>query len=115
MLLNALILGAEVSSMNFYDQMTGVAKPGYSVRMTVLDEDTKEKYECQFTGGFDELEEIKQLRTQGASQDQIDEAAQRLRANLPKEYTRLTVEVAKIKGKGSFMTLVCRLPQPAAV
>ena len=44
MLLQGLVLSGQVLESTFYDQVTGVAKPGYSVKLTVLDAETDEKY-----------------------------------------------------------------------
>ena len=56
MILRALTLNGDVLESTFYDQATGAPKLGYSVKLTVLDTDTDEKYECQLTDGFPTLE-----------------------------------------------------------
>ncbi len=114
MYMNAMILGTNVRENTFYDQVTGVGRPGYSVNMSVLDRDSKEKYEVQVNDGFDELEELKQLRQQGATQEQYEDAVNRLRTNLPEDYSFAQIEVLRIKGKGTFLTLVCRFLQAVA-
>jgi hypothetical protein len=114
MFMNAVVLEADVQESTFYDQVTGAPRPGHAVKMVVVDADTHEKYECQFSGGFPELEELKQLKQQGGTPQQFDDAVARLRQNLPGELTRFEFEVVRIKGKGSFLTLVCRLAQVAA-
>ena len=90
----------------FYDQATGAPKLGYSVKLTVLDTDTDEKYECQLTDGFPTLEHLKDLKRQGQPADV-------LRQELPPKMTQLALEVLRVKGKSGFMTLVCRLAQAA--
>ncbi|GCE28140.1 hypothetical protein KDA_36240 [Dictyobacter alpinus] len=112
--MNAIVLNADVLESTFYDQMTGAPRQGHSVKLTVIDGDTFEKYECQFSGGFAELEELKQLRQMNATPEQCDEVVNRLRANLPATMTTLNFDVVKIKGKGSFLTLVCRFAQVTA-
>ncbi|WP_338253486.1 hypothetical protein [Dictyobacter halimunensis] len=112
--MNAIVLNADVLESTFYDQVTGMPRPGFSVKLTVIDADTFEKYECQFSGGFPELEELKQLKQVNAAQEQYDEIVNRLRANLPATMSNINFDVVKIKGKGSFLTLVCRLPQGVA-
>jgi hypothetical protein len=114
MFMNAIVLEADVQESTFYDQVTGAPRPGHSVKMTVFDADTHEKYECQFSSGWAELEELKQYRQQGGTPEQYEDAMNRLRQNLPGELSRFEFEVARIKGKGSFLTLVCRLSQVAA-
>ncbi len=52
MLLQGLVLSGDVLESTFYDQSTGQPKPGYSVKLTVLDAETDEKYECQVSEGF---------------------------------------------------------------
>ncbi len=52
MLLQAMVLSGKVAESTFYDQVSGLPKPGYTVNLTVLDMDTDEKYECQLTEGF---------------------------------------------------------------
>ena len=37
MVLQGLVLSGQVLESTFYDQMTGQPKPGYSVKLTVLD------------------------------------------------------------------------------
>ena len=114
MILNGLVLSSQVLNNTFYDQMTGEVKPSNSVKLTLLDADTDEKYECQFNSGFPVLEEIKELRRLKAAQDQIDDALARLEASFPPKMTPLTVEVVRIKGKGSFHTLSCRFMRVSA-
>lgn len=115
MFMNAIVLGAGVEQSVFYDQMTGQEKPGYTVAMTVIDMDTKEKYECQVTDGLLGLDELKQLKQRGAPPDVLDQAVGALRAALPPDLTRLQLEVLKFKGKSAaFIKLVCRLVPVAA-
>ena len=114
MYMNAMIIGSNVRENTFYDQVTGIGRPGYSVNMSVLDTDTKEKYEVQVNEGFEELEEVKLLRQQGATQEQYEDAVNRLRTNLPQDYSQVQLEIVRIKGKGSFLTLVCRMVQAVA-
>ena len=114
MYMNAVVLGTNVRESMFYDQLTGIGRPGYAVNMSVIDHDTKEKYEVQLNDGFAELDELKQLRQQGAVQEQYDEVITRLRANLPQDYSQMQLEVVRIKGKNTFLTLVCRLAQVVA-
>jgi hypothetical protein len=116
MILNAIVIGAEVPESKFYDQLTGVEKLGHAVELTVLDADTKEKYVCQFSSGFQGLEELKELRRQGASSEALRERAEQIEANeLPQQLTMLQLEVLKFKGKqAAFIKLVCRFIQSAA-
>jgi len=110
MILNAIVIEGDVLPSTFYDQMTGAAKPGYAVEMTVLDSDTKEKYVLQVTDGFQGLETLKELRRLGGSEEQYDQVAAQLKQELPPELTKLTFEVLKFKGKSAaFIKLVCRL------
>ena len=55
MLLQGLVLSGQVLESTFYDQVTGQPKPGYSVKLTVLDAETDEKYECQLSDGLPSL------------------------------------------------------------
>src|SRR6266566_3492734 len=106
MILRALTLNGDVLESTFYDQATGAPKLGYSVKLTVLDTDADEKYECQLTDGFPTLEHLKDLKRQGQPADV-------LRQELPPKMTQLALEVLRVKGKSGFMTLVCRLAQAA--
>ena len=115
MLLHAIVLSGDVPEMVFYDQATGAPKPGYTIRLNVIDVGTDEKYTVQLNDGFAELEEMKQLKSQGAPPDAIREVAERLKAALPPKLTPLSLEVLRIKGKNaSFLTLVCRFAQAAS-
>ena len=69
MVLQGLVLSGQVLESTFYDQMTGQPKPGYSVKLTVLDTETDEKYECQVSEGFPTLEQLKELKKQGQPAD----------------------------------------------
>lgn len=109
MLLHGLVLNGDVLESTFYDQTTGQPKPGYSVKLTVLDTDSDEKYECQVSEGFPTLEQLKELKKQGQPLDVLQQVAQQLRTELPPKMTPIALDVRRIKGKGSFMTLVCRL------
>ena len=66
MFMNAMVLDASVNALALYDQMTGVQRPGYSVRLTVLDADTSEKYEVQVNDGLPLLDQLKELKKQGS-------------------------------------------------
>jgi hypothetical protein len=114
MLLQGIVLSGQVLESTFYDQVTGQPKPGYSVKLTVLDEETDEKYECQMSDGFPTLDVLKDLKRQGQPADVLQQAAQQLQAELPPKMTPIALQVRRIKGKGSFMTLVCRLAGVAA-
>jgi len=114
MIMNAIVIGAEVLESVFYDQMTGQEKPSYGVNMTVIDADTKEKYECQ-VDGFPRLDELKSFKQRGAPPDVLGQMADTLRSELPPQLTRLQLEVLRFKGKSAaFIKLVCRLV-PVAV
>ena len=115
MLLQGLVLSGDVLESTFYDQSTGQPKPGYSVKLTVLDADTDEKYECQVSEGFPSLDHLKDLKKQGQPMDVLQQVAAQLRTELPPKMTPVTLEVRRIKGKGSFLTLVCRFANVAAV
>ncbi len=118
MMLNATILSTDVSESTFYDQVTGAPRLGFTVGVTVLDTDTDEKYECQFTSGFVRLDEIKELRRQGEPNDALRQVADQLRAELPTllpKMSQVTFEVLKFKGKSAgYIKLVCRFMQVAA-
>ena len=109
MLLQGLVLSGQVLESTFYDQMTGQPKPGYSVKLTVLDTETDEKYECQVSEGFPTLEQLKELKKQGQPADVLQQVAQQLQAELPPKMAAIVLHVRRIKGKGSFQTLVCSL------
>ncbi len=115
MFLQGLVLSGQVLESTFYDQATGQPKPGYSVKLTVLDTDTDEKYECQVSDGFPTLDALKDLKKQGQPADVLRQAASQLETELPPKMSPITLEVRRIKGKGSFMTLVCRFAQAATV
>ncbi len=114
MILQGLVLSGDVLESTFYDQSTGQPKPGHSIKLTVLDTETDEKYECQITEGFATLDHLKELKRQGQPLDVLQQVASQLRTELPPKMTPLTLEVRRIKGKAGFMTLVCRLAQVAA-
>lgn len=109
MLLQGLVLNSQVVESTFYDQMTGQPKPGYSVRLTVLDSETDEKYDCQLTDGFATLDQLKDLKKQGQPADVLAQVAQQLQSELPPKMASIALQVRRIKGKGSFLTLVCQL------
>jgi hypothetical protein len=109
MVLQGLVLSGQVLESTFYDQMTGQPKPGYSVKLTVLDTETDEKYECQVSEGFPTLEQLKELKKQGQPADVLQQVAQQLQAELPPKMAAIVLHVRRIKGKGSFQTLVCSL------
>jgi hypothetical protein len=113
MVLQGLVLSGQVLESTFYDQMTGQPKPGYSVKLTVLDSETDEKYECQVSEGFPTLEQLKELKKQGQPADVLQQVAQQLQAELPPKMTAVVLHVRRIKGKGSFQTLVCSLAAAA--
>ncbi len=118
MILNAEILSAEVGESTFYDQVTGAPRLGFTVTATVLDADTNEKYEVQLTDGFARLNEIKELRRQGAADDALRQVADTFRNELVTQMPRMsrsTLEVLKFKGKSAqYIKLVCRFAQVAA-
>ncbi len=118
MILNAEILGTEVSESTFYDQVTGAPRLGFTVNVTALDADTNEKYELQLSNGFTRLDEIKDLRRQGAADDALRQVADMLRNELVDQMPRMSrtaFEVLKFKGKSaSYIKLVCRFAQVAA-
>jgi hypothetical protein len=107
------VLSGQVLESTFYDQLTGQPKPGYSVKLTVLDTDTDEKYECQVSEGFPTLEHLKELKKQGQPADVLQQVAQQLQTELPPKMTAIVLYVRRIKGKGSFQTLVCSLATAA--
>jgi hypothetical protein len=115
MILNAIVVSGDVPEGTFYDSMTGAKKLSHNVELTVLDADTDEKYVCQFSSGFQGLEDLKQLRLDGASDEQLRERAEYIRMNeLPAKFTQLHLEVLKFKGKqAAFLKLVCRFVQVA--
>src|SRR5579875_287563 len=86
----------------------------FTVKLTVLDVETDEKYDCQLTDGFAMLEQLKDLKRQGQPVDVLQQAAAQLRSELPPKMTQIALEVVRIKGKNNFLTLVCRFaPVPA--
>ncbi len=99
--------------MVFYDQVTGVPQPGYSVRLTVLDLDTKEKYECNVSD-YPGLDDIRDLKRQKRPVEELQQRAEQLKAELPPMMTQLALDVRKVKASKGFLTLVCRLAQVAA-
>jgi len=113
MFLRAIVLGGDVLESTFYHQTTGEPQYGYSVKLTVFDAETKEKYECQLTDGFPTLEQLKDMKRRNYPLDQLQQAAQQLRTELPPELTVLALEVVRIKAKNTFLTLVCRMAQGA--
>ncbi len=112
--LQGLVLSGDVLESTFYDQSTGQPKPGYSVKLTVLDTETDEKYECQLSDGFPSLDHLKELKKQGQPIEVLQQVAAQLRGELPPKMASIALTVRRIKGKGSFMTLVCSLAQVAA-
>ncbi len=116
MFMNAIVISGAVPESKFYDQLTGEEKLGYVVELTVLDADTTEKYVCQFSTGFQGLEELKEMRRHGASSDELRQRAGQIEANeLPQQLSSLQLEVLKFKGKqAAFLKLVCRFAQVAA-
>ncbi len=115
MILNAILLNAEVVPSTFFDQVTGAQKTSYALNMTVFDADTDEKYECQVAEGLPRLDELKEARRRGEPPQVQEHLADALQAELPPKMTPLTLEVVKLKGKSAaFIRLVCRLVQVAA-
>jgi hypothetical protein len=113
MLLQGLVLSGQVLESTFYDQVTGAPKPGYSVKLTVLDAETDEKYECQLSDGLPSLEQLQELKKQGQPADVLRQVASQLQAELPPKMSQIALQVRRIKGKGTFQTLVCRLATAA--
>ena len=113
MLLQGIVLSGDVLESTFYHQTTGEAQHGYSVKLTVFDAETDEKYDCQLTDGFPTLEQLKDMKKQNYPVDQLQQAAAQLRRELPPKLTALALEVVRVKGKNGFLTLVCRLPRVA--
>lgn len=109
MFMNAMILDASVNALALYDQMTGVQKPGYSVRLTVLDVDTTEKYEVQVNEGLPLLDHLKEVKKQGQPPEVLQQIAAQLETQLPERMSQLSLEVRRIKVSKGFMTLICRL------
>ncbi len=115
MIMNALVLGGDVQEGEFY-QPNGELRHSFAVNLTVLDRDTKEKYECQFSEGFARLEELKDMKRQGRPIDELRRVSDQLRAELPSELTQMPIEVLRFKGKSAaFIKLVCRFPQGVTV
>ncbi len=113
MLLQGLVLNGQVLESTFYDQMTGQPKPGYSVRLTVLDSGPMRSTSVSSAMGFPPWINC-ELKKQGQPADVLQQVAQQLRAELPPKMTPIALHVRRIKGKGGFMTLVCRLAAAAA-
>ncbi len=116
MFMNAIVIGGAVPESKFFDQLTGEERLGYVVELTVLDADTTEKYVCQFSSGFQGLEELKELKRRNAAADVLRERAAAIAAaELPPQLSTLQLEVLKFKGKqAAFMKLVCRFAQAVA-
>ena len=115
MLLNAVVVSGEVSEYKDFDPRTGSEQAGYSVKLTVLDADTDEKYVCQLTDGFDLLETLKEMKRQKHPIDDLRQVAAQLEAQLPAKFTMLQLEVLRLKGKSAqYLTMVCRFVQAAA-
>src|SRR5713101_461711 len=89
MILQGLVLSGDVLESTFYDQSTGQPKPGYSVKLTVLDAETDEKYECQVSEGFPSLDHLKELKQQGQPLEVLQQVAEQLRTELPPKMTPL--------------------------
>ena len=121
MILQGFVLNADILASGFYEQVTGALKPGYSVTVTVVEdeEDSKEVYQCQFSDGFPTLEMLKQeLKQNGGQlpQDVLDQRVAQLRTELPPKMTPIALRVRRVKAKQGFLTLVCRFAQvPATV
>lgn len=115
MLLNAVVMSADVLEGTFFDQLTGAKRLSHNVELTVLDADTDEKYVCQFSSGFQCLEDLKQMRLDGATEDQLRERAEQARMHeMPARFAQFPLEVLKFKGKqAAFIKLVCRFAQVA--
>ena len=112
MLLHAIVLNSDIEEGMFYDQKTGAEKPNYWINMTVIDAETNEKYNIQVIDGYASLNELKDLKRQNATTDQLRKAAERLKQTLPQKLTQLDLEVLRIKGKQTpYLKLVCRLIQ----
>ncbi len=116
MFLNAIVVNGAVSEGKFYDGLTGEEKLSYVVELTVLDADTSEKYVCQLPTGFPILEELKDMKRNGATPDMLRQRVAQLQPNeLPPQLSALRLEVLKFKGKqAAFLKLVCRFAQVAA-
>ena len=114
MILQGMVLSSEVRENVFYDQVTGQPKPGYAVNLKVMDSETDETYQCQVTEGFQTLDYLKDLKKQGATAEVMQQAAAQLQTELPPKMTPVVLVVQRIKGKQSFLTLVCRLAGVAA-
>jgi len=109
MLLQAFFLSGEVSEISLYDQKTGNYTPGYGVRVSVLDTDNDEKYQCEISEGLTGLDELKQYRKQGQPANVLQQAAANITAQLPGKMTPMRLNVKRIKASkaGGYVTLVC--------
>lgn len=117
MLMNAFVLGADVVEGDYgFDSKTGERNTGFSVELTVVDLETKEKYDCRLIEGFEGLDRLKELRRQHQSLDVQRQEADQLRASLvPLVMSTLFLEVLKFTGKqAAYIKLVCRVA-PAVV
>lgn len=85
----------------------------YSVKLTVLDAETDEKYECQLSDGLPSLEQLQELKKQGQPADVLRQVATQLQTELPPKMSQIALQVRRIKSKGTFQTLVCRLATAA--
>jgi hypothetical protein len=72
---------------------------------------TREKYDVQIVGGWEGIEEMRGLRKQKVSQEELEQAAAQV--PLPVEDQVLLLDVVKVKANQGFVKLVCRVAQAA--
>ena len=109
MYLNAIVLSGDVGEYRDFNASTGAEQLAFSIKMVVIDADTTEKYTVQLNDGFELLEQLKQMKKQGAAADDLRQVADQLRLQLPPQFSQLPLEVLRFKGKSAqYMTLVCK-------
>ena len=85
---------------------------GIELRVVDRQVERRPMYVCKLVKGWPGLAELRDLRKQGASvQDMTDFA---LQIQLPQEDQVLDLMVTDVRGKDQFKTLVCELPAATA-
>src|SRR5690348_5285691 len=115
MLLNAEFLTGDVIESTFYDQGTGAPKIQWVLEMAVMDVETDEKYTVQIAEGLPLLDELKDRKRKGDSEEVLRQIVDEIRGQLPARNTPMQLQVLRFKGKQvAFLKLVCRLVGVAA-
>lgn len=110
MLLHAIIICSKVEEVMFYDEKTGAERPSFWINMTVIDDDTCEKYDIQVTDGYTSLSELISLKRKNAPADELRKIADHLRNELPQKFEKLDFKVLRLKGEQApYLKLECHL------